>query len=312
VVDERPDKMAIGLTMASHRPVFVIARGDLSDDAQLFLNSTIHFSKSDSFSVVMVIKKFWVTSNLDNEIEREIQNTGVDTSTRKISSLLARIEFYLKKGPDHFILYRFDTTITRNLYVANDASALVEQGLISSLYKLKEMDSKFQSISKTKRKFSMEEIEVHVRKQFDMPVLRDSVLNRGVYFSFDEFKNNSPGLKDFEVEKDKLIDLIFIKQANGTQVPVREAWGYCDGKDLYVKSMDNYFLLQREGNAFYVYGAKEFKHKKIAREFPKSNDSASANNEMVNYKNGLQKTSKRHLSLELKGYELDLDNGELN
>ena len=158
----------------------------------------------------------------------------------------------------------------------------------------------------------MEEIEVHVRKQFDMPVLRDSVLNRGVYFSFDEFKNNSPGLKDFEVEKDKLIDLIFIKQANGTQVPVREAWGYCDGKDLYVKSMDNYFLLQREGNAFYVYGAKEFKHKKIAREFPKSNDSASANNETVNYKNGLQKTSKRHLSLELKGYELDLDNGELN
>jgi hypothetical protein len=312
VIDARPDTTVIGLGLIRHRPFFAISQGVFANDAQQFLNSSVHFAKPDSFSVVMVIKKFWLTGGLDNEMEQEIQHTDIDTSTKKISSLLARIEFYLKKGSDHFILYRFDTTITRNSYVARDASVLVELGLVSSLSKLKEMDFKFKSICATKRKFSIYEIEAHNQKQFDIPVLKDSALVRGVYSSFEEFKNNNPGQKQFEVEKDKLIDLIFIKQADGKPVPVREAWGYCDGKNLYIKSMDNYFLLQREGNAFYIYGAKEFKHKKVARDPARETDSSAMVVETNHYKNPLQKTSKRHLALELRPYELDMDSGGLN
>ena len=158
----------------------------------------------------------------------------------------------------------------------------------------------------------MYEIEAHNQKYSDIPVLKDRALVRGVYFSFEEFKNNNPGQRDFEVEKDKLIDLIFIKQGDGKLAPARDVWGYCDGKYLYIRSMDNYFLLQREGNAFYIYGAKEFKHKKVAHDPGIDTGSNTMVGETTHFKNPLQKTSKRHLALELKPYELDLDNGELN
>jgi len=312
VVDARPDTMAVGLALISkHIPFFAISPGGFTDDAQQFLNSSIQFTKPDSFSVVMVIKKFWLTGGLDEEMERQIQNTDIDSSSKKIGSLLTRIEFYLKRRSDYFILYRFDTTITRNLYVSKDASILAEAGLISSLSKLKELDSKFQSICETKRKFSLDEIEAHNQKQFDIPVLKDSSLVRGVYFSFEEFKNNHPGQRDFEVEKDKLIDLIFIKQADGKPVPVRDAWGYCDGKNLYIRSMENYFLLQREQNAFYIYGAKEYKHKKVAQDPDMDAGSNPVTGVTTHYKNPLQKTSKRHLALELRSYVLDWDSGGL-
>ena len=313
VVDARPDTMAIGLAQRSiQTPFFVISQGAFAYDALQFLNACINFTKPDSFSVVMVIRKFWLTGGLDEEIEQQIQNADIDSTSKKISSLLARIEFYLKRGSDYFILYRFDSTITRNLYVSKDAGVLVEQGLILSLSKLKEMSSKFQSISESKRKFSWDEIEAHNRKQFNMPVLKDSSHIRGVYFSFEEFKNNSPGQKVFEVEKDKLIDLIFIKQADGKLTPSHDSWGYCDGKNLYIRSLDNYFVLQREGNAFYIYGAKEFKHKKVAQDQRMNLGSNASNDGTNHYSNPLQKTSKRHLSLELRPYELDWDDGELN
>ncbi len=310
VVDARPDIYAVGLASVRHVPFFTISQGIFANDVQQFLNSSIQFAKPDSFSIVMVIKKCWLTSGLDEEMEQQIQNADIDSNSKKISSLLLRIEFYLRRGSDHFILYRYDTTITRNLYVTKDASLLLEQALISSLSKLKELDSKFQSIVETKRKFSWEEIAVHNQKQFDIPVLKDTSLVRGIYFSFDEFKNNNPTQRDFEVEKDKLIDLIFIKQPDGTQTPIRGAWGYCDGKNMYIKSMDNYFLLQQQGNAFYIYGSKEFKHKKLSRDAGIDVDSTGSG--PTHYKNQLQKTSKRHLALELKPYTLDWDNGELN
>jgi hypothetical protein len=313
VVDSRPDTTVIGLSLiAKHIPYFVLSQGSFSGDVKQFLDSSLHFTKHDSFSVVMVIKKFWLTSGLDQEMEQEIQNTEVDSTSKKISSLLVRIEFYLKKGSDLFVLYRFDTTITRNSYVSREGSVLMEQGLMGSLSKLKDIEPKFQSISETKRKFTWPEIEGHNQKQFDIPILKDSVPVRGVYFSFEEFKNNNPGQRDFEVDKDKLIDLIFIKEADGKTAAVRGAWGYSDGHNLYINSMDNYFLLQRQGNAFYTYGAKEFKHKKVAHDSDIDPGPNAAAEGTTHYNNKLQKTSKRHLSLELKPYELDWDDGQLN
>jgi hypothetical protein len=312
VIDARPDTMAIGLALISkHIPFFAVSQSAFASDVHQFLNSSIHFTQPDSFSVLMVIKKFWLTGGLDEEMEQQIQNSDIDSSSKKIGSVLARIEFYLKMGTNHFILYRYDTTITKNIYVSKEASVLVEQALISSLSKLKEMDSKFQNISETKRKFSWDEIESHDQKRFDIPILKDSAHIRGVYFSFEEFKNNNPGQRDFEVEKDKLIDLIFVKQADGKLAPIRDSWGYCDGKNLYIRSMENYFLLQREGNAFYIYGSKEFKHKKVARD-PGMGTGSNTAGGTTHYTNPLEKTSKRHLALELKPYELDWDDGELN
>ncbi len=244
-------------------------------------------------------------------MEKNLKNTGIDSNTEKINSLLTRMEFYLKKGSDYFILYRYDTMITRNLFILQDASELVEQALGSSLSRLVLLDSKFESIGENKRKFSWSEIQGHIQKQFDIPILKDSAHVRGVYSNFEEFKNDNPGQRNFEVDKDKLTDMIFIRQADGKLMPERDDWGYSDGRNLYVRLKDNYFLLQRQGNAFYIYGSKAFTHKKVAY-VPGLGAVSNATSGGPQYATNPVESSSEHLMLKLRPYALDWDNGELN
>jgi hypothetical protein len=312
VVDARPDTMAIGLAQKTfHQPFFLVLDGPFAENAGQFLYHSINLQDADSLEIVVVIRKFWLTGGLDEEMEKNIKNTGIDSNTEKISSLLARMEFYLKKGSDYFTLYRYDTMVTRNIFVVDDASELVEQVLGSSLKRLALLDPKFQSIGENKRKFSWNEIEDHIQKQFDFPVLKDSVHIRGVYSNFEEFKNDNPGQRNFEVDKDKLTDMIFIRQPDGKLVPERDDWGYSDGKNLYVRLKDNYFLLQRQGNAFYIYGSKAFTHKKVAF-VPGLGAVSNATSGGPQYATNPVESSSEHLMLKLRPYTLDWDNGELN
>jgi hypothetical protein len=77
--------------------------------------------------------------------------------------------------------------------------------------------------------------------------------------TFDEFKNNAPSEKNFELKKGKAADVLYIRRQNGNEFPERNVWGYCDGKNSFIKSANNFFLLQLRGNAFYIYGAKNMK-----------------------------------------------------
>jgi hypothetical protein len=312
VIDARPDTLAIGLAQkTSHQPFFLVSDGHFADEAQQFLYHSINLLAPDSLAIVVVIRKFWLTGGLDEEMEKNIRNTGIDTNIEKISSLLARMEFYLKKGQDYLALYRYDTMITRNLFILNDASELIEQVLGSSLNRLVLFDSKFQSYGDNKRKFSWSDIDGHLRKQFEIPILKDSVHVRGVYYSFEEFKNDNPGQRNFEVDKDKLADMIFIRQADGKLMPERDDWGYCDGKNLYVRLKDNYFLLQRQGNAFYIYGSKALTHKKAVY-VPGLGAVSNATSGGPQYFTNPVESSTEHLMLKLRPFALDWDNGELN
>ncbi len=312
VVDTRPDTTAIGLAQKTiHQPFFLIADGPFADNAQQFLYHSINLLDPDSLDIVVVIRKFWLTGGLDEEMEKNLKNTGIDSNTEKINSLLTRMEFYLKKGSDYFILYRYDTMITRNLFILQDASELVEQALGSSLSRLVLLDSKFESIGENKRKFSWSEIQGHIQKQFDIPILKDSAHVRGVYSNFEEFKNDNPGQRNFEVDKDKLTDMIFIRQADGKLMPERDDWGYSDGRNLYVRLKDNYFLLQRQGNAFYIYGSKAFTHKKVVY-VPGLGAVSNATSGGPQYATNPVESSSEHLMLKLRPYALDWDNGELN
>jgi hypothetical protein len=138
---------------------------------------------------------------------------------------------------------------------------MIQDALETSLSKLATMDWRWNAIVSTKRKFSRPEIETHECKFLKLPILEDSLLVPGVYMSFDEFKNNNPSIKDFEVTKDKLNDIITTKETNGRSMPLSFAWGYCDSThQLFVRSNHNYFKLQRRQNAFYIYGSNQVSH----------------------------------------------------
>jgi hypothetical protein len=311
VVDARPDTLSIGLAQNyNQKPYFINSFHSFSVEAEKFVNNYIIRDGSDSLSVLMVVKKFWVCGILKKDDNQQLNGLNHDTVSRRVTNLQAKIEFYLKNRSDYYILYRFDSTLVKDRWASQDASELVEATLRASLSKLIGMSPGLQNVPEGKRKFSWDEIELHYNKRFDIPILRDSILVPGVYLSFDDFKNNQPTQKNFELSKDKLTALIFIRQPDGKLFPVKDAWGYCDGRNLFIRSLSNYFLLQRRENSFYIYGSKEFGHKTVFS-LPNTGaiTEAVSGSSGVNYVPG--EASSEGFNLKLRPFELDWDDGRL-
>ena len=240
-------------------PTFLKLGPGVKAEVEQFVNRYVTVVKNDALpSVLMVIKKMWLSDELDVS-DNQANNANIingSAGDQWSSGIDVKIEFYLKSGGAYYPLYRYDSVVSRFNTVSEYGPGFVALAIRLSLQKMKFMHEKIAGIA-THRKFSIEEIEAHNSDAFNLPVLKDSVLKAGVYMNFDEFKNNNPSEIHFELRRDKLIDVLHIKQADGKEYVARDVWGYCDGEYAYIRSVDNFFLLQRSENAFYIFGAKK-------------------------------------------------------
>jgi len=212
--------------------------------------------------------------------------------------LIIKAEFYLKKDNDFYPLYRYDSTITLDTRFKNDIEDFIPAGLRSSLTKIFTIDIK--NVIAKGNKISRTELEKYNKKTAELNILNEVVYKKGVYKNFQEFISNSPSIADFEYKKAKKGDAIYIKDASGEYL-YRNAWGFSDGKDLYINSADKYFQLIREGNAFYFNGMKSITRKSVhVAEY------TSAFNLMTN--TGVKKTVYK---TEYKYYQVDMETGDV-
>jgi len=238
------------------RPTFVKLRNGVQYQSQQFVNGYLSFPQNNSLpSILMVINKLWLSDELSLNQQRKSELTGPGSKDVWTSGVDIRIEFYLKAGANYYALYRYDSVVSKATTVSEYGAQFVGLALQLSLAKMVQMDRKVPAIME-KRKFKFEEIVRHNEDAFKMPVLKDTMLKAGVYLNFEEFKNNNPSQTAYELKKDRLTDMVYINDPNGKQYMERDVWGYCDGVHAYIKSADNFFILQRYANAFYVYGAK--------------------------------------------------------
>ena len=311
IVDARPDTSTIGLAQNyNQKPYFINTSNYFSMEVGQFVNGYIVCDKSSSLSVVMVIKKFWISGIQDKGNSQQFNGLIHDSVSQRVTTLQARIEFYLKNKTDYYALYRFDSTFTTARWPSQDAAELAEVALKASLSKLFFISSRFPSVFAERRKFSWEEIDLHNKKGFDLPILKDSALVSGVYFSFEDFKNNAPSQKKFELSNDKLAALILIKDPDGKLTPASNAWGYCDGKNLFVRSLSYYFRLQRRENSFYIYGAKRYAHTTVF-----SIPGTGIITESISGSSGTSyvpgEATSEGFNMKLRPFELDWDDGQL-
>ncbi|HLK28974.1 MAG TPA: hypothetical protein VKT28_10340 [Puia sp.] len=262
IVDARPDTSAIGFMQRGFKkPVFVILHEGLRNEMQSFVNKYFHFSQSDSsYKILMVIKKLWLTDEFelkeDSFLNKQKRSSGLFHKD-STSGIAIKIEFYIQKKQNYYALYRYDSTLQETYSVLNYGSEYLIESFTNSFSKLSSIETSLPKIIANRRAFNIEEISNHISQNFDLRILKDTLLKKGVYMSFEEFKNNSPSVSDFEVKKEKLIDMLYIKQPDGTEYGPRNIWGYCDGQNSFVQSFNNFFLLQKKENAFYIYGAKK-------------------------------------------------------
>lgn len=210
---------------------------------------TIH----PQFRILMVVKELWLSEE-DTDMDDKDKIQDFDQRLYPTSYVKCKFEFYLKKGEKYFALYRFDTSLLKTLPLKLYAAEHIKDAVISSLNKASTYD--FQGISKTKTPAAMSSIEKYNNNRFNLPILKDTSFKKGVYMSFNDFKNNNPSITEFEIKKGRLGDALYTKSEDGKWVVNRTVWGYCFENNLFIKSGDNYFQLQRIGNSYYFNGSK--------------------------------------------------------
>ena len=124
--------------------------------------------------------------------------------------------------------------------------------------------------------------------------------------SFEEFINNSPSQVEFEERKGSQERIVYLKQQDGTVYFAKDAWGYSDGRNAFIRSTDNYYLLQRMGNAFYIFGTKNVRWVGSASTAP-STYYPSANGNFYTSPSG----GGSERELQLKPFMLDWSTGKL-
>lgn len=302
VIDARFDTTSLGLYQTIPGKYFsAVAATNTVDEITGFLKNYLEIEKkrnNGSRTIIMVIRKLWLTNELQQELPIENRN---NIKGRPDGGVIAKFEFYCSKGNGYTPLYRFDTIYTGLKSIRYDAEENLRDVLIMSVKPLMETD--LNELSSARKEMSLHEIDLYSKQQFDIPVIQTNTYKKGVYQTFDEFKMNHPSITTYSIEDDKLTKTIFFKDDQGEH-PIRDVWGYCDGNHLYIKSGDNYFELVKKQHTFISIASRPLKRR---RDF-KAGNVLLFGSVMGTVGKGNKKVS---YNLYIKPYELDMDTGEL-
>jgi hypothetical protein len=257
-------------------------------------------SSDRGITLACFIKKLFISDNIYLNDGKKVSANDVNFEVK--SGIMTVLEFYAQREDSFIPLYRFDSTITGKKDVYRFADEYISNILSASLRKMESLD--WERIFTNVKPKKLSEINTHYNARFNIPILKE-LPKRGLYLSFDHFKKNNPLDTAFTVDKTKKGDFLYVKNKKGEDILQTELWGYCDGKNMYVFSAENYFQLYRQDNTFLVYGAKDFTSvRRLGWNFGLL-DMAMPNS---NYAKG--KTTNSY-QLEFNLLQLDMESGEL-
>jgi hypothetical protein len=249
-------------------------------------------------TILVVIKKL----RLSKEVTPEQQNANTPGQPHNgwDQGIVSKIDFYLQSGPDYFPLYRIDSVFNfaENERLPDAAPLFIKTALKNSLAGLWSIN--IDDVKAKRRRLSFNDIYINYTKNEAIPVLKAATYKKGVYKSFEEFKNNNPSITIYELRPGRMGDMLHVKEG-AEEYPLRNAWGYCDGTNLYVNSGDKYAQLVKQQNSFYFFGIKSVR-RKVTHD--------------LMYSSGLniiQNTGRKNTNfiMEPKYYLVDMETGEV-
>lgn len=219
-----------------------------------FASSITHFEDSSTLDLIMIIRKLWFSNEIENN---EIYETNERLEKEFLPGIITRFEFYARQNHQFTILHRYDTIIKITKSLKMDRDELLASIITESLRKTSAIN--ISNKMKTGTKKNWEDVDLFSTQQHKIPILATKFYKKGVYMSYDEFKNNKPSVPHYEVRSGKLGDMLIIKDMNGVTYPIRKIWRFCDGKKIYIMSADNFFPIYFTNNTVYTKATKILK-----------------------------------------------------
>ena len=270
VIDKRFDSSKTG-----YRPVAFnnFSRIELKDSWSTILNN--YFKKNldtqSRQSLVIIIKSFWLqTGLLDHTVQQKVIEKPVvktmDMGTWRIGSgdvggsCTASIDLFVQTDSSLQALFRIDTLFMNTTrYNKNNIDEFFFLPFDSAARKISTLS--IPDALSRKKKFSWPEVSKHYDQRFDLPVLKAPAIRKGIFLSFDDFRQNNPSTTEFVFRNGKLTDELYTV-AGGKEELVVKYWGFSDGKQLFIQAGLNAFRAIRQKNTFEILGAHHLSNKR--------------------------------------------------
>lgn len=277
----------------------------LKDGITRWLSEYLKFRSDDTLknNLLIVVKKLWLSFQADKPRVESVEARSLVSEWD--AGVLCKMEFYLERDSIFYPLYRIDSVFTfsdplydyNGVRFVNNADMFLTSVLKSSMSRL--TDIRPDDIIAKRRKLAFTEIYGEYSRKSATQILHEEKLVPGVYTTYEEFRTNAPSIKEYQLREGDMGDILYVKEGK-EEYPTRNAWGYCDGKNIFINSGDKYSKLVRNGNTFYFYGMRGLARKsKIV--FMKSSGLGYATN------SGPKKSVYKK---ELRYLQIDMETGE--
>jgi hypothetical protein len=263
VLDARSDSFALGFTekgtfWATTRRI--VPEFGLAEMAQQYMHSLLlPVDTAGSSPILLCIRRLWLS---EEEIDEDSRPSYDFISGRRIqfnkTICTARLEFYRQRGASYCPLIRVDTTICGSQSLREGAGVYLQWILAEALSRL---SAEADLSGKHRHLLSIAEIQQFNGQPYQVPILADSNYPRGVFLTFDEFRNNAPSIRDFQVNRTRHgeVDVVYIRSADNQFRATRDLFGYSDGKQLFLRYGNTYCPLKKIQESFYFMGLEEIR-----------------------------------------------------
>lgn len=215
VLDVRSDTERVGIyTNEFHNPCEIVYDTPID-----FLIKKTLCNDTAKETVLLVIRNFWI--NEVQYLEGKLKHQRLADAALPSTKLTCSIDAFIKHEGKYIPLIQVDTIFTDKRNVFNSSRNLTEKALFLIQNKLQEgiLANKYWTKKQTDKEF----IEKVYNRRFKIAAITDSTFRKGIFYTWEQFKNNKPIEKEFSIKSNKNEPhSLFIKDEKGNEILTRD------------------------------------------------------------------------------------------
>lgn len=245
VVDTRFDTVYMGFVQkgAFNRKAPIQLPQPLAITVEKFTSALIANASKQNGTVLINIRNLFLS-----EAEKATAETG---------TLIFEAACYYKTNDRYDLMFTVDTTIT--LKSGWDVTKKLESKASEQLSMFVKRAAGFDKNNLQQTAYSYNDIEqIDDVEKRSIPVYNVDLPKKGLYASFETFKNNQPSDTNFIVQYSKKgsPDFYTIQagETRGKSIKTKDYYAICDGNQLYISTRYGIYPLTKKKNDFYFIG----------------------------------------------------------
>jgi len=207
-------------------------------------NSSFYFTKilneyfqnnlnsSSDKSLLIILKTLWLQKGGSEYLKNRSIVTKSTLASTDDGLYFAELETFALTNNNYKALTKLDNIFLIDFYKPKKIKNFILQPFDSLIKKISEIN--VEPFLSKKRNITWNEIHAAYSKRFDLPILNQETSQKGIFLTFDDFKNNLTTHADFFIIETELSDDVYIGKGRSEKL-LTDYWGFYDGYDYYIR-----------------------------------------------------------------------------